>query len=87
MEISSLSAYLLLLPLLATKNIELLRPENEDELLRIFERYASGGFEYLRGAISTSPDTTGQMIISNEIHITLNQMREAASDPILDILG
>ena len=64
---SSLSAFVLLIPLIGTQDIELLRPEREDELIRKFERYAAGGFEYLRGALSRSSDSTGQTIIKKEI--------------------
>jgi hypothetical protein len=64
---SSLSAFVLLIPLIGTQDIELLRPEREDELIRKFERYAAGGFEYLRGALSRSSDSTGQAIIKKEI--------------------
>jgi hypothetical protein len=64
---SSLSAFVLLIPLIGTQDIELLRPEREEELIRKFERYAAGGFEYLRGALSRSSDSTGQTIIRKEI--------------------
>lgn len=64
---SSLSAFVLLIPLIGTQDVELLRPEREDELIRKFERYAAGGFEYLRGALSTCSDSTGQTIIRAEI--------------------
>lgn len=64
---SSLSAFVLLVPLIGTQDIELLRPEREEELIRKFERYAAGGFEYLRGALSRSSDSTGQTIIQKEI--------------------
>jgi hypothetical protein len=64
---SSLSAFVLLIPLIGTQDVEMLRPEREDELIRKFERYAAGGFEYLRGALSSSSDSTGQAIIKSEI--------------------
>lgn len=64
---SSLSAFVLLIPLIGTQDVELLRPEREDELIRKFERYAAGGLEYLRGALSNSSDSTGQTIIRSEI--------------------
>jgi hypothetical protein len=53
--------------LIGTQDIELLRPEREEELIRKFERYAAGGFEYLRGALSRNSDSTGQTIIKKEI--------------------
>ena len=64
---SSLSSYVLLIPLIGTQDIELLRPEREEELIKKFERYAAGGLEYLRGALSTSSDETGQSVIKSEM--------------------
>lgn len=84
---TSLAAYLLLLPLLANKDIELLRPEREDEALRIFERYAAGGFEYLRGSISSSSDISGQSVISREINVVMKIHNDGSGDHVVDILG
>lgn len=64
---ANLASYLLLIPLIGTGDIELLRPEREDELIRKFERYAAGGLEYLRGAMSRSADSSGQAVIRTEI--------------------
>lgn len=64
---ANLASYLLLIPLIGTGDIELLRPEREDELIRKFERYAAGGLEYLRGAMSRSSDSSGQAVIKAEI--------------------
>ena len=64
---SSLSSYVFLIPLIATQDLELLRPEREDELIRKFERFAAGGLEYLSGALSVSSDTTGISILKKEI--------------------
>jgi hypothetical protein len=64
---SSLASLVLLIALIGTQDLELLRPDREAELIRKFERYAAGGFEYLRGALSTSDDVTGQAVIRNEI--------------------
>ncbi len=64
---SSLSSFVLLIPLIGTQDVELLRPDREDELIRKFERYVAGGFEYLRGALSNCSDSTGQTIIRAEI--------------------
>lgn len=65
---ANLASYLLLIPLIGTGDIELLRPEREDELIRKFERYAAGGLEYLRGAMSRSSDSSGQAVIKAEIN-------------------
>ena len=64
---TNLASFLLLIPLIGTDDIELLRPEREDELIRKFERYAAGGLEYLRGAMSRSSDSSGQSVIRAEI--------------------
>lgn len=69
---SSLSAFVLLIPLIATQDLDLLRPEREEELIRKFERFAAGGFEYMRGALSTCSDSTGQTIVRREIEHALN---------------
>ncbi|MBU1215698.1 MAG: hypothetical protein KKA63_10715 [Gammaproteobacteria bacterium] len=63
----SLAAYIYLVPLLALQDIELLRSENEEEVIRIFEKYVAGGFEYLRGALSQSSDITGQTVLNQEV--------------------
>jgi len=77
---SSLSAFVLLIPLIGTQDVELLRPEREDELIRKFERYAAGGFEYLRGALSSSSDSTGQAIIKSEIEQALSNYAAATKN-------
>ena len=64
---SPLSSFILIIPLIGTSDLELLRPEREDELLGKFQRYAAGGLEYLRGAMSRSSDSTGHAIIKAEI--------------------
>ena len=56
---STLASLVLLIALIGTQDVEMLRPDREAELIRKFERYAAGGFEYLRGALSTSDDVTG----------------------------
>ncbi len=68
-----LVGFIFLIPLIATKDLDLLKPENEDKLIRIFEGYASGGFEYLRGALSESTDEDGSIVFQNEIR---NAMRK-----------
>lgn len=76
----SLDTFLLLIPVLSKKDIELLRPNREDEVLRIFERYAAGGLEYLRGALFASSDSTGQLIINNEINKALRALNPDTDD-------
>lgn len=64
---SSLASFILLIPLIGTNDLELLRPEREDELLGKFQRYAAGGLEYLRSAMSRSSDSTGFAVIRAEL--------------------
>lgn len=74
---STLSTFILLVPLIGTQDLELLRPEREDELIRKFERYAAGGLEYLRGALSTSADSTGRAVIMTEIDRAIKAIDES----------
>jgi dnd system-associated protein 4 len=73
---ASLASFLLLIPLIGTDDIELLRPEREDELIRKFERYAAGGLEYLRGAMSHSSDSSGQSVIFSEVQHAMSVLEE-----------
>jgi len=77
---SSLSAFVLLIPLIGTQDTELLRPEREEELIRKFERYAAGGFEFLRGAMSTSSDSSGHTIVKAEIARALIKYTELTAE-------
>jgi len=83
----SLAAFLFLIPLLSKKDIELLRPGREDEMLRIFERFAAGGFEYLRGALSASSDPTGETVLNEEIRKALGSFNDDLGAGMPDILG
>jgi hypothetical protein len=67
----NLASFLILIPLIGTGDIDLLRPEREEEMIRKFERYVAGGFEYLRGAMSRSSDSSGQSVVREEIHAAL----------------
>ena len=78
---SSLASYILLIPLIGTSDLELLRPEREDELLGKFQRYAAGGLEYLRGAMSRSSDSTGYTVIKAEIERTVKHVPNL-SEPV-----
>lgn len=62
-----LAAFLFLIPLIGKQEIDLLRPENEDLVLRTFEKYCAGGFEYLRGALSESYDDNGEAVLQSEV--------------------
>jgi len=76
---ANLASFLLLIPLIGTGDIELLRPEREDELIRKFERYVAGGLEYLRGAMSRSADSSGQAVIRAEIQRAMTMQPRLAA--------
>jgi dnd system-associated protein 4 len=60
-----LDTYIFLIALLSKKNVDagLLRVENEDTVLRIFEQYAAGGLEILRGIFDESPTQSVDIVI------------------------
>jgi hypothetical protein len=84
---TSLAAFLFLIPLLAEQDLDLLRTEREEDVVRIFERYAAGGFEYLRGALSESSDTSGQAVLNAEVMKALGSLDENADTGLVDIFS
>lgn len=60
-----LEAYIFLVGLLggSMSNVEILRPENEEAILKEFEQYAAGGLEYLRSEFSQAPMKTADWAI------------------------
>jgi hypothetical protein len=78
---SPLASFILLVPLIGTNDLDLLRPEREDELIGKFQRYSAGGLEYLRGAMSRSSDSTGHALIKSELELAM------AAIPALIIAG
>jgi len=60
-----LEPYIFLVGLLGgtMSNVEILRPDNEELLIKEFERYASGGLEFLRGEFSRAPTKGADWII------------------------
>jgi dnd system-associated protein 4 len=52
-----LESYIFLVGLLGgtMTNVEILRPENEEQLIREFEQYAAGGLEFLRAEFAQAP--------------------------------
>jgi dnd system-associated protein 4 len=60
-----LEPYIFLVGLLGgtMSNVEILRPDNEELLIKDFERYASGGLEYLRTEFSGAPTHGAEWVI------------------------
>ena len=60
-----LEPYIFLIPLLGTPDLgtDILRPDNEEQLIREFERWAAGGLEVLAGEISDSAGKDADVIV------------------------
>jgi len=60
-----LEMYIFLIPMLgsASPNVELLRADQEDAVIREFERYAAGGLEYLRTEFELNPTQSPDVIL------------------------
>jgi len=60
-----LEAYIFLGALLggSMSNVEILRPENEEQLIREFEQYAVGGLEFLRSEFAQAPTKGAEWVI------------------------
>lgn len=82
-----LTNYIALIAVLHQRNVELLREGNESELLRIFERYAAGGLDYLRAAIARSADSTGYQVLFKEIQEILGNELDLEEQGLIDIFG
>jgi hypothetical protein len=63
----SLCSYIFLIALLGGCNVESLRVEREEEILRTFEKYVAGGFEVIQEELSKSGDATGLSVVLAEI--------------------
>ena len=62
-----LESYLFLIPLLGDEKltVDVLRPENEEAVIREFERYAAGGLEYLAGVLEESVGRSIDMMVQS----------------------
>lgn len=62
-----LEEYIFLIPLLGKHplGVELLRPDNEDEAIREFERYACGGLEFLSGVFDASAGKSPDVLLQS----------------------
>lgn len=60
-----LESYIFLVGLLggSMTNVEILRPDNEEMLIRDFEQYAAGGLEYLRTEFTQAPTKGADWVI------------------------
>ena len=60
-----LEAYLFLVPLLGNPSLgtDFLRPENEEQVIREFERYAAGGLELLAGEMDASAGKSADVLV------------------------
>jgi dnd system-associated protein 4 len=62
-----LEPYIFLVGLLggAMTNVEILRPDNEEMLIKEFEQYAAGGLEFIRTEFAQAPTKGADWVIEN----------------------
>lgn len=60
-----LEPYIFLIGLLggSLPNVEIMRPENEESLIREFEQYVAGGLEFLRSDFELSPMQSVDVVV------------------------
>jgi hypothetical protein len=65
-----LEPYIFLVGLLGgtMTNVDILRPDNEEILLKEFEQFASGGLEFLRTEFSLNPTSSAETVIQKLFH-------------------
>ena len=80
-----LEAYIFLVPLLgnSSNDTEFLRVENEENVIREFERYAAGGLEMLAGEMDASAGKSADMIVQT---LMMRQARQSHSEATLPSL-
>jgi len=80
-----LQNYIFLIALLGMENasVDVLRVENEDNVIREFERYAAGGLEYLKTEFEQNPTQSADMILENIFRSALDQRAESIDLPDL----
>ena len=78
-------SYIFLVGLLSGSfdSVEILRPDNEELLIKAFELYVSGGLEYLRAELSAAPTRTADWVM--EMMIQTNA-RDANSSAIPSLI-
>jgi hypothetical protein len=64
-----LDGYLLLIPMMGEpeKGQDLIRPENDELLLKLFEGYAGRGFEILSRIFNDSPGKSPEILLQSEL--------------------
>lgn len=79
-----LEPYIFLVPLLGdlTLGTEFLRPENEEQVIREFERYAAGGLELLAGEMDASAGKSADFLVQS-LMIPSTKSKTAANMPDL----
>lgn len=72
-----LEAYIYLVAMLAAKDatVDQLRPEQEEEAIRTFERYAAGGLEMLRAEFADAPTQSPDYVVER----LMTQRKERAT--------
>lgn len=80
-----LESYIFLIGLLdgSMPSVEILRPENEELLIRDFERYAAGGLEFLRTEFAEAPNKGVEWVVDR---ISSPQPVNAESQVIPDLI-
>lgn len=75
-------SFIFLVALLGSGNAspDLLRPENEEQVVREFERFAAGGLELLAGEIESSRTKSPDMIVQALMYPSETKSEERASD-------
>lgn len=64
-----LEMYIFLIAMLGmdSPNVDLLRPDQEDAVIREFERYVAGGLEYLRTEFENNPTQSPDVVLEKMI--------------------
>ena len=80
-----LEAYLFLVPLLGnpSNGTDFLRVENEENIIREFERYAAGGLELLAGEMEVSAGKSADILVQNLMMRNFNKAKSTSEMPNL----
>lgn len=80
-----LEMYIFLVAMLGMENptVDLLRPDQEDTVIREFERYAAGGLEYLRTEFEQNPTQSPDVVLEKMFMTGMKQGSAEAELPDL----